>query len=254
MADAWWQSFFDADYLKIWSGHMPETRTVEEADFFWRTLGLRPGSRVLDAPCGYGRISRLLADREATVLGVDQSQELLAEAERTRGDIGADRLRYLRQDLRQPLEEGDFDAAINVFSSLGYGDEKDDVAVLRTLSGAVRPGGTVLVETIHRDAFAVILSRGGPPASRLADGTLVLEDLRFDGVTGRMESTWYWQGPSGGGQKSASVRIYSVTELVRLMEQAGLCFRQALQSRTGVPFESQGPNMGGRVTLLADKK
>jgi SAM-dependent methyltransferase len=253
VADAWWQSFFDANYLRIWSGAMSPARTAEEVDFLWRVLSLRPGSRVLDGPCGYGRISRPLAERGAVVLGVDQSQELLDEAERTRGSFGTDRLRYLRQDLRQPLTEEGFDVAINVFSSLGYGDEKDDVAVLRALAGAIRPGGTVLVETIHRDAFAALLSHGGPPANRLADGTLVFEDSRFDAVSGRMETTWYWQGSSGGGQKSASARIYTITELVRLLEQAGLRYRRALQSRTGALFESKGPNMGGRVALLADR-
>ncbi len=253
MAETWWKSFFDADYLKLWSQSMPETRTEEEADFLWRALTLRPGSRILDAPCGYGRIARLLAGRGAVVLGVDQSQDLLDEAERTRGDLGPDRLRYLRQDLRLPLVEAGFDAAVNVFSSLGYGDEEDDVAVLRTLAGAVRHGGTVLVETFHRDAMAALLSREGQIANRLADGTLVLEQTRFDSVTGRTETTWYWQGPSGSGRKSASARIYAITELVRLMEQAGLGFRRALQSRTGAPFEGKGPFMGGRVALLAER-
>ncbi len=100
---------------------------------------------------------------------------------------------------------------------------------------------------------AAVLSREGRIANRLADETLIREQTPFDSVTGRTETTWYWQGPAGGGQKSASARIYAITELVRLMEQAGLCFRQALQSRTGVPFEGKGPFMGGRVALLADR-
>ena len=253
MSEAWWQSFFDADYLKVWSGSMPEERTVAEADLLWRALALHPGSRVLDAPCGYGRIARLLASRGAMVVGVDQSSVLLEEAERTRGDLDHTRLRYLRHDLRNALAEGFFDAAFNFFSSLGYGSERDDIAVLRTLSGSIRPGGIVLVETIHRDAFVALLSREGQLARRLPNGTLLFEDSRFDAVTGRMETTWYWQGPSGGGQKSASSRIYAITELIQLLEQAGLRFRQALHSSSGNPFQGKGPNMGGRVALLATR-
>lgn len=253
MNEAWWQSFFDAEYLRIWSASMAEERTEAEADFLWRALALHPGSRVLDAPCGYGRIARLLAGRGAVVVGVDQSAVLLQQADRTRGDLDNHRLRYLRHDLRQPLAEVEFDAAFNFFSSLGYGTEEDDIAVLRTLCESVRPGGTVLIETIHRDAFVALLSREGQLAKRLADGTLVFEDSKFDAVTGRMETTWYWQGPSGGGQKSASARIYSITELVRLVGQAGLRFEKALHSRSGAPFEAKGPNMGGRVALLATR-
>ncbi len=253
MAGEWWTSFFDADYARLWSQSMPDQRSAEEAAFFWRTLELRPGSRVLDAPCGYGRIARPLAERGAVVLGVDQSQALLDEAERRRGDLAPERLRYLRHDLRRPLPEGGFDAALNVFTSLGYGEEEDDLAILRTLAAAVRPGGTVLLETNHRDVAAAALSREGQNASRLADGTLVVEHPRFDAVSGRMESTWYWQGPSGGGEKSASFRVYCLTELVRLLGQAGLRFRGAVQTLTGAPFETRGPLAGGRATLLADR-
>ena len=253
MAESWWQSFFDAQYLRLWSQSTTDAGTVEEADFYWRTLGLAPGSRVLDAPCGYGRIARVLADRGAAVLGVDQSKELLEHADRTRSGIGPDRLRYLLHDLRRPLAEGGFDAALNVFSSIGYGEEEDDVAVLRTLARAVRPGGTVLVETLHRDTVAALLSREAPVASRLPDGTLMLEERRFDAIAGRVETTWHWQGPAGGGEKSALVRVYTVTELVRLVREAGLRFREALQSKTGTPFEGKGPLMGGRVTLLAER-
>ncbi len=171
----------------------------------------------------------------------------------SRRDLDGDRLRHVRHDLREPLGEAGFDAAFNFFSSLGYGSEDDDVAVLRTLAGSVRPGGSVLVETVHRDAFAALLSREGQLAQRLPDGTLVFEDSRFDAVSGRMETIWYWHGPSGGGQKSASARIYSVTELIRLLERAGLCFREALQSTSGTPFRAMGPRMGGRVAITATK-
>ncbi len=41
----------------------------------------------VDAGCGYGRLARPLAERGATVVGVDQSSDLLAYVERMRGDI-----------------------------------------------------------------------------------------------------------------------------------------------------------------------
>src|ERR1051325_4021818 len=114
----WWQTFFDNDYLRIWEGVEPPGRTEKQASGLWTLLGLNENSAVLDAPCGYGRISRALAARGVRVLGVDLSTDLLEEAERRRGDIPADRLRYLRHDLRTPLRESGFDAALNIFSSL----------------------------------------------------------------------------------------------------------------------------------------
>ena len=98
MTTGWWQSFFDDDYVRLWG--VRDAVAPAEVDGIWAMLGLAAGSRLLDAPCGYGRLTRPLAERGARVLGVDQSAALLAEAERGRGDLPADRLTYLQHDLR----------------------------------------------------------------------------------------------------------------------------------------------------------
>jgi SAM-dependent methyltransferase len=184
------------------------------------------------------------------VLGVDQSAPLLEAAERARGDVPPERLRYLRQDLRQPLAESGFDCALNVYSSIGYGSEDDDLAVFTTLARAVRPGGLVFLDTMHRDVAAASFSRGFKNTALLADGTLVLEEPRLDAITGRVETCWYWSGPSGSGKKPASLRLYTITELIRLLERAGLRFVSAHKGCSTQPFVAEGPDMGGRVGLL----
>lgn len=250
----WWQDFFDGDYIRIWSGFFPAERTAGEVDGLWQLLGMKEGSRVLDAPCGYGRLSRPLAERGALVVGVDQSEALLKHAESERGELPSERLRYLRQDLRQPLAESGFDAAFNVFSSLGYGTEDDDLAILRNLRAAVRSGGLVLVETMHRDLVIVNFMRGAKTTQRMTDGTLVIEEPVFDPIAGRVDPCWYWYGPRGGGKKSGSLRVYSATELVALMQRAGLRFRSAHRGCSTEPFKAQGPEMGGRLAILAERE
>src|SRR5215813_1814041 len=245
----WWEQFFDEDYLRVW-GAVPMGGD-EEAASLWRILGLSAGARVLDAGCGYGRVTLPLARLGARALGVDQAAPLLAEAQRRRRTIDPGQLRYLRQDLRTRLGESGFDVALSLFSSLGYGDESDDLAILGTLAAAVRPGGKVAVDTNHRDVLAGLLARGVAPAHRLPDGTLLIEEPRFDPVAGRVETTWFWSGPRGSGQKSASLRVYTITELVRLLERVGLRLEAALHPGTGAPFSPAGPFLGGRVLLVA---
>ena len=111
----WWKSFFDADYVRLWGAGVMVRAIRQHAEAVWELLGLREGSRLLDAPCGYGRVSEPMARRGAVVVGVDQSAEMLAQAERDRGDLPVERLRYVRHDLREPLAEGGFDAAMNLF-------------------------------------------------------------------------------------------------------------------------------------------
>ncbi|HJZ89139.1 MAG TPA: methyltransferase domain-containing protein [Polyangia bacterium] len=253
MPGPWWHDFFDEEYVRLFAVFTPPERSQREADALWSLLGLSAGSRLLDAPCGYGRLSVPLAERGARVVGVDYSEALLRQAESARGPLPPDRLRFLRHDLRQPLSESGFDAAINVFSSLGYGSEEDDLAILRTLAAAVRPGGLVLVETNHRDVAVSMLAHGNRLAQRLDDGTLLIEEPRFDAVAGRIETSWYWSGPRGSGQKAGSLRVYSITELVRLMEAAGLRLRSAHSGLSAQPYVAQPPLMGGRVGLLAER-
>jgi SAM-dependent methyltransferase len=164
----WWKTFFDSDYARLWGGRrLNSEETTAQAQGIWELLSLHAGSRVLDAPCGYGRLSVPIAKLGAVVLGVDQSEEMLAYAERHRDGLPNEQLRYLRHDLREPLAEKGFDAAFNVFTSIGYGTEKDDLAVFTTLHSAVCPGGLVFIETMHRDRFVALRARGGNPSQRM---------------------------------------------------------------------------------------
>jgi cyclopropane fatty-acyl-phospholipid synthase-like methyltransferase len=132
----WWKAFFDDEYLRIWVQLLGEENSAKQAAELWSMLDLSAGCRILDAPCGWGRLSHPLALLGATVLGVDQSDTVLDFAVRNRGELPPARLRYLRHDLRTPLPETGFDVACNIFTSFGYGTEEEDVAIFRTLGGA----------------------------------------------------------------------------------------------------------------------
>jgi SAM-dependent methyltransferase len=250
---AWWHTFFDAEYVRLWSGLLSPERTAKEAQQLCDLLDIRGNTRVLDAPCGSGRLSRALAERGAIVLGIDQSAELIAEAERSRGSITAEHLRYIQHDLRNPVEEYDFDVALNIFSSLGYGDEIDDHAILTTLAKSLHPGGTLVVETNHRDTLVAKLARGENKEHVLPDGTRFWEEIQFDAVRGRAESTWHWEGPAGSGTKQSSLRVYAIPELVRLVERAGFAIKSVNLGLTDEPYKAEPPAMGGRLVIIATR-
>jgi SAM-dependent methyltransferase len=247
----WFDGFFDHDYIYLWEESESAGEASRQAAGLWSILDLQPQASILDAPCGYGRISLALAERGARVVGVDLSHIMIAEAERRRGAIAGEQLVYLRHDLRRPLEQSGFDVALNLFSSLGYGSEDDDLLILRNLRSAVRPGGSIFVELTHRDREVANFLENQTGASRLPDGTLFLREARFDPVAGRAESTWYWRGPRGSGQKSSSMRVYSVTELVRLIEQSGLEVEALHRGCFPEPFATETPSLTNRLGILA---
>jgi demethylmenaquinone methyltransferase/2-methoxy-6-polyprenyl-1,4-benzoquinol methylase len=97
-----------------------------------------PGDRVLDVATGTGAVAlELLRQKRCTVVGVDQSPQMLGEAERRLEgrvelvEASADAL---------PFDDGEFDALTFTYL-LRYVD--DPAATLRELARVVRPGGTI---------------------------------------------------------------------------------------------------------------
>ena len=97
----------------------------------------RPGQRILDVATGTGLVARLLVDRGASVVALDQSEHMLARARERLGD----RVELVRAEAeRLPFEDGEFDA-LSFTYLLRYVD--DPGATLDELARVVRPGGAI---------------------------------------------------------------------------------------------------------------
>ncbi len=105
-----------------------------------------PGTRVLDAGCGVGRWSHLLAARGACVTGVDHSPVMIAEATRRASSARhSTRCRFLVQDLAELDAGEEFDLILSVTVL----QHVLDPAALRTaverLAQHLSPTGTLLL-------------------------------------------------------------------------------------------------------------
>ncbi|MGW4295763.1 class I SAM-dependent methyltransferase [Micromonospora chersina] len=104
-----------------------------------------PGSRILDAGCGTGRVAAALAERGHTVVGVDADPVLIDAA---RADHPGPRFLVAdlaELDLATQGEPEPFDAAVvagNVMAFVAPGTER---AVLTRIAAHVRPDGPVVV-------------------------------------------------------------------------------------------------------------
>jgi len=75
----WWENFFHGVALDFWRAAVSEEQTRFEADFIQKQLQLSAGAKVLDVPCGNGRLSIELAQRGFQLTGVDIASEFIAE-------------------------------------------------------------------------------------------------------------------------------------------------------------------------------
>jgi arsenite methyltransferase len=107
-------------------------------------LAARPGERVLDVGSGPGFFAAELLERvgaEGSVVGVDQSPDMLAAA--AKRCEAFPNVEFREGDaLALPVEDGDFDAALSV-QVLEY--VEDATAALAEIRRALRPGGRVVI-------------------------------------------------------------------------------------------------------------
>jgi SAM-dependent methyltransferase len=166
----------------------PERNEADAAEIV-AALDLTEGQRVLDAPCGHGRISNLLAGAGMSVVGVDRSELFLEVARRDATLMGVE-IDYRPGDLTdlESTVPEQFDAVINWFTSFGYHDDDTLRSILAAYRNVLRPGGQLLIETLHHDWF--VRHHVEPPFTTV---TAVGDDLMYDLATfnprtGRIET------------------------------------------------------------------
>jgi SAM-dependent methyltransferase len=218
LSDQGWDRLFDELYLKTYAGHEPGDPR-EEALGAAALAGVEPPAEILDAPCGYGRHSLALVGAGYRVTGVDRSPVLLEEARKRTGDKEGPR--WVHADHRDlPFDDGSFDAVLTLFSSLGYRGEEGDHATLQELRRVLRPDGALVIETQHRDRVMSIFREEG--WQDLGGGNLRLEARRFDYAAGEIETDFILIEADGSRHAvTYRLRLYTATELVRLLEAAG---------------------------------
>lgn len=178
---------FGDDYLHFTGAYLSDDRSDDDTAAVLQLLAPGPGARILDAPCGHGRIANRLAAHGMEVWGVDRTAPFL-----TRGrheSAGRPRPAHFAQgDLRQLPLSGPFDAVVCWFTSFGYFDDDDNRQVLREFRRVLRPGGTLLVETLHHDGVVRHFTAAPDATVSESGGDLQVDVHRFDPGTGRIET------------------------------------------------------------------
>ncbi|MDP9399963.1 MAG: methyltransferase domain-containing protein [Actinomycetota bacterium] len=122
-------------------------------------LALTGTETVLDAGCGSGRVTALLADRAARVVAVDADPAMVAHARAALGD----RATVLRADLQELELDAPVDA---VFSNAVFHWVPDHPRLFARLAGALRPGGRLSAQCGGRGNLARFRAVAGmPPVS-----------------------------------------------------------------------------------------
>ena len=245
----WYTEFFNEDYPKIYSERLSQEATERETAFAVRALGLQEGARVLDLACGHGRHAIALAQRGMVVTGQDLNEDYLRRAREDAVREGVE-IETVHGDMRDIPFTDEFDAVINMFTAFGYFDSEDeDMRVLQAVANALKTGGKLLLDTINREW--VLSNYAQNDWHTDDDGNTFLEHREFDLVTGRNRVTFSIVTADGNRRESPGhdVRLYTLTELARLLDAAGLRLSAVYGDYDAAPYAINTP----RLIVVATK-
>ena len=237
----WYTQFYGRDYLDALGPGL--TNTVREAEFAITALALKPGDQVLDLACGQARHAVLLAKQGIEVTGQDQSAEYLQDARAAAEQHGVD-LPLIKSDMRTIPFEGHFDAVVNMFTSFGYFEaEADNRRVLAEISKALKPDGRVLMDLINREW--VIANNQAAERRENSDGTVVFERRELNLQTSRNHVTFTIIDTDGKKRESVGhrIRLYTLTEIIRMMAEANLIYERAYGGFDAEPYTTSTRRM-----------
>jgi ubiquinone/menaquinone biosynthesis C-methylase UbiE len=237
-------AFFGEFYLRVYGNRQAGDEAREQALAAARLSGCPDGGALLDVACGFGRHAVPLAAEGFRVTGVDRSATLLEEARRRAGDGVAPAL--VAGDYRElPFDDASFDAAINLYTSIGFLGDEEDTQVLAEAARVLRPGGRLVIETMHRDLMIRIFQERG--WRLLGAGRLLLEQRAFDPVTGVVQETQTLIESDGGRESQTfATRVYTTTELVSMLRAAGFEKVMTYGDLSGAPLD-----VSTRLVLVA---
>lgn len=122
---------------------------LSEPQFAWglRVLARLPldgGETVIDAGCGSGRLTSVLAERlpRGRVIAVDRSSNMIAEARARLTELG-ERVAFVTADLTTFVSEAPVDA---VFSTATFHWLHDHDRLFASIARSLRPGGRLVAQ------------------------------------------------------------------------------------------------------------
>jgi SAM-dependent methyltransferase len=221
-----------------------EERTVRELDGIVRLMELKPGQRILDCPCGYGRHSIGLARRGFEVLGSDINTEMLEVA--VHGAAGVPGVAFFQENMLHLRYTEEFDAVLNLFFSFGFFEtEEENQDNLNRFYQALVPGGRFMM---HTDINVPRITSGTyrlHERRNLRSGRVLEIRESYDPAAKKLNGQWILLGPNGQRQELPCYRhtIYTFEEFADLCRETGFINVRGYGSWTGLPLMPDSEDM-----------
>ncbi len=142
----WFETWFESKYYHI----LYKERGKKEAKLLLNNLinYLKPNKShlFLDLACGKGRHSIYLNSKGYNVLGADLSKKSILSANKYSNET----LKFIKHDMRLPIQYRTFDYILNLFTSFGYFDTKEEnQMVISAINKNLNKNGTLIIDFLN---------------------------------------------------------------------------------------------------------
>lgn len=210
---------------------------------------------VLELGCGTGNMTEALKRRGYDMIGIDNSEEMLAEAieksMESDSDTGEKPVLYLCQDMREFELYGTVRAVVSVCDSMNYILEPEELLqVFRLVNNYLDPEGVFIFDLNTRYKYEKIL--GEQTIGETREDHCFIWDNYYDEASRVNEYilNLFIRGNDGRYDRYEEVhyqRAYDLDEIRRLIEASGLRWKGAYDAFTMEPVREDSE----RIYIIA---
>lgn len=131
----WQEDFFIDGWDKFQDAYLAPERAIEETNFIDEFAKERGYKKVLDIPCGTGRISIPVAQRGYEVTGIDFNPNAVRIARERSSGMN---IEFVEGDMREISYREEFDLITCMWGSLGYFSDEENFNFFCSLYKALR--------------------------------------------------------------------------------------------------------------------
>lgn len=223
--EKWFAEFFQGMALDLWRRAIPIERTEQELAFLHEKLEAPAGGKLLDVPCGDGRLCLPLSLMGYKVTGVDFCQPFIELANQA-AKAHKTKIEYVQGDMRELDRKAQFDGAFCMGNSFGYFDRAGTIEFLQAVSNSLKSGARfVLDSAMIAECF---LANGGEREWVKLGDMLMLIDNHYNCRNSSVDSVYTFI--QGGKQESRTAThfIYTCGDLCQMLEKVGFSIVELL--------------------------
>jgi SAM-dependent methyltransferase len=235
----WWQTFFSGLFLDFWEAVPSADQDRAEADYLQKALDVTPPAKLLDVPCGNGRLVLELASRGYRVTGVDLA-DYVARGRARAAERGLT-VQLEQRDMRDLPWTSEFDGAFCMGNSFGYLDDEGSAAFFTAVCRALKPGAGFVLDYGY-------VAESLLPNFRDSRGSRIgqfwgMQQNEYDHASGRYRSEITVVRGTQMETKAYSARVYTYRQVCAMLAAAGFERCEGWASFSGEPYKLGAPRL-----------